>query len=199
MVTKAKAFYDEEVLNFDKHMKITKHYDAQKRLYSRFKPFLKAPILDLACGPGFLVSLLLKNKFEIYANDISKKMLEYAKSKYVAKYTNINAENINLKNINSIICCNLFYYLNQQKAIKNWFVTLPKNGILIIMEEYPFIITNKKTIFGKREEDLKQIMKYMTPQEICFLAEKIGFKFLKKYKTKIDLKHSLYCQIFIKN
>lgn len=125
-------------------------------------------------------------------------MLNYAQTKYVTEYTNFNAEKIILENIKTIICCNLFYYINQDKALKNWYSTLPENGVLIIMEEYPFIITNKKTSFGKKEKELKKIMHYFSPKEICILTENTGFKFFKKYKTKIDSKHSLYCQVFIK-
>ena len=57
-------------------MKQSGHFDAQASILELIKDSVKEPILDLACGSGFLMKLLQKDFNSISANDFSKEMVD---------------------------------------------------------------------------------------------------------------------------
>ena len=70
---------------------------AQKRILDMLENKIQEPVLDLACGPGFILSNLQKFP-AVIANDFSKPMVELAIKKVGNKviFYNFNAENITL-------------------------------------------------------------------------------------------------------
>jgi len=74
---------------------------------------------------------------------------------------------------------------------------LNKNGHLIIIEEYPFIINNvnkNKQLANK----LKKIVKPKTPCEVKTVLKENNFTLIKTTITKINNNHKLYGFIFKK-
>ena len=133
-----KELYGEFCIEYDKHMKKTGHYLAQQKIIKKIINEIHDPILDLACGGGFLIKQLSKKFSKIQANDFSQEMLKRAKIENPnTKLTNDNAETLAFYNqkFNTIISCNLFFYIqNRNKAIKRWRELLNENGKIIGIE-----------------------------------------------------------------
>ena len=102
----------------------------------------KGKLLDVGFGTGNLLLLLGKNKkLQLFGIDISKNMLLIAKeklreSKIKANLKLLAIENFKEKNkYNYIFSTEAFHHFsNQEKAIKNMFNALKKNGKLIIVD-----------------------------------------------------------------
>ncbi len=201
MKNKIKSFYNKNFKDYDQHMQRTGHYKAQKKIVNSIRPYIKEPILDLACGTGYLISLLANNDKRIFGNDFSKNMpTKLLKQSPNIKITTNNAETLRSYKIkfNTLISCNLFYYIqNYNKAVKKWTKLLTKNGKIILIEEYPFISTQMNNS-KKLSKELKEIIKPKTIKEINHIMLTNKFKMIKKYKCKIDNKHDLYALIFVK-
>jgi len=198
-----KLFYEASSGDYDKYMMKTGHYLAQKKTIKKLYSKIKEPILDLACGSGYIVSLLTKDFKKISANDFSSTMIELARNNQGEKaetinFTHDNAEKLNsqTKKINTIICCNLFFYIKHKNiALKRWKSLLNKNGHLIICEEFPFKKPHKGTM-NQHANKLMRIVNPITIEKIIELTEKNGFKLITKKKTVIDKEHSLFGLVF---
>jgi len=172
----------------------TGHYSAQKRIIKKLCDFISEPILDVACGTGIILVQLSKTKNKIFGNDFSKEMIVVAKQKSPQiTFTTDNAETLihHNKKYNTIICCNLLFYLkNRNKAIKRWKELLKNTGKIIVMEEYPFIFPRKEL------KGLAKILKPLRSEEIIKLFRNNNMELVKKIKTKIDNRHKLYACVF---
>lgn len=199
-----KTFYQQTSRDYDQHMKETGHYLAQQKIVKKLQNEIYEPILDLACGPGYLLSLLSKKYGKINANDFSNEMILLAKSRLGKNgkkihFTNDNAEQLAHydKKFKTILCCNLFYYIkNTNKALKRWKQLLGKNDRLILIEEYPFKKPDESTM-DKHARKLMKLIKPVSTEQIVKKIESNGFKLTLKKKTPIDKDHSLYGLVFI--
>ena len=195
---KIKDFWDKSCENYDLHMIETKHYQAQEENLKLLFDQIEEPILDLACGTGFLIKLL-SNKFsKIHGNDFSYEMIRIAKKKLNFQFSNNNAETLNSysEKLKTIISCNLFFYLqNREKAIKRWANLLDSNGKVIFIEEYPFI-KPKSEEMDAHSDKLMNLIDPISPEEIEKLMSQNGFSLIRKVETKIDEKHNLYGLVF---
>lgn len=193
-----KKLYDVCHKEYDEHMTKTGHYKAQEKILNLLFNQIEEPILDLACGTGFLINLL-SNKFsKIFGNDFSPEMAKIARKKYEFPITHDNSEILDsyTKKFKTIISCNLFFYLqNRDKAIKRWAKLLDSNGKIIFIEEYPFIKPKSKEM-DKHTKKLMNLIDPIPPKEIEKLLAQNGFSLIKKVKTKIDEKHNLYGLVF---
>jgi len=198
MVNKIKEFYDKHAKDYDAHMTKTGHYLAQKKIIIKLINEINEPILDLACGTGYLITILSK-RYKIYANDFSQTMINELKNKLpLIKNTKDNTEYLksHKRKYNTIICCNLFYYLkNHNRAIKKWKQLLNKNGKLILIEEFPFVSTNLNGNL-KNSKELLSIIKPKTIVEIIEIMKTHNLHLIKMTKGKIDNYHHLYGLIF---
>ncbi|MFH1947441.1 MAG: methyltransferase domain-containing protein [Candidatus Magasanikbacteria bacterium] len=203
-LNEVRRLYDVYAQNYDAHMMETGHYDAQEKIYNNIKSNIQEPILDLASGPGFLLKKMSKDFSEVYANDISEVMIEFAKNrikKDTIKFSKDNVITLNsYKDIKfgTIFSTNLFYYIKDRernKAIKCWKKLLKKDGNLIFIEEYPFVDTESKFFKGKKD-GITNILSPIPPEELIALLEHYGFKFKLKIKTPIDKRHNLYGLVF---
>lgn len=184
--------------DYDLHMSKTGHYDAQEKILQLLAGQIHQPILDLACGTGFLIAKLSKNFFRVFGNDFSPEMCEIASKKTGAKITNEDAEVLNSYNqkFQTIICCNLFFYLqNRDKAINRWANLLETNGKIIFFEEYPFVKPASEEM-DKHTEELMSLINPISPKDIQNLMAQNGFKMDEEVKTKIDEKHDLFGLVF---
>lgn len=193
-----KKLFDVSLNDYDEHMNKTGHYKAQERIIRLIKDGIKEPILDLACGTGFLIKLLSKDFSKVFGNDFSPLMAEAARKRIDAPITNENAENLESydKKFKTIISCNVFFYLqNREKAIRRWVSLLEKDGKVIFIEEYPFI-KPKSEEMNKHTEELMSIIDPISPEDIKNLMAQNGFSLVKNVNTAIDEKHNLYGLVF---
>jgi ubiquinone/menaquinone biosynthesis C-methylase UbiE len=194
-----KDLYDFYCEYYDEHMKKTGHYSAQLKIINEIVDEIEEPILDLACGSGFLLSHLSNRFSNISANDFSKKMTGLAKKKnQKIAFTNDNSETLESydQKFNTIICCNLFFYIqNRNKAIARWKGLLNKKGKIIFIEEHPFIKPKPSQMdeFARR---LMKLVKPISPEEISDLMHRNGFISIKETKDIIDDEHNLYGLVF---
>ncbi|EKD43574.1 MAG: methyltransferase type 11 [uncultured bacterium] len=195
---KIKKLYNGCCVDYDKHMRVTGHYTAQRRILKLLIKNIEEPILDLACGSGFLIKLLSKNFKDIVGNDFSDAMTKLAGKKSKTTITCDNAETLKTykHKFKTIISCNLFFYLqHQDKAIKRWRKILHNNGQIIFIEEHPFVKPKSKEMDNHTKE-LMSLINPISPAKISKLMTKNGFILTKEVKTKIDNKHDLYGLIF---
>lgn len=198
-----KNFWDKESKEYDSHMKVTKHYLAQENLFRMLEKEFSSPILELACGSGYMLKILSNKKTKVFGNDFSKKMVNMAKKENPnTKITNNDATKLDDYENNSlgtVLCSNLFFYVpDKENAVKVWSRVLKKEGKLIFFEEYPFLISKGNEEFTKDKNYLLDLVKPLSPNEIINLVEKLGFKITKKAKVPIDNKHELYGLVFEK-
>jgi ubiquinone/menaquinone biosynthesis C-methylase UbiE len=195
---KIQKLYDAIYDKYDIHMRKSGHYTAQENIIKLLFGQVEEPILDLACGTGFLINLLKKKFSSINGNDFSKKMSVAASLRTGLKITNENAEKLVSynKKYKTIICCNLFFYLQDRKtAIWRWKSLLHKNGRVIYLEEYPFIkpVSNELDAHSAK---LMAIVDPVEPELIERLMIEEGFQLSTKKKVKIDNKHNMYGLVF---
>lgn len=195
---KIKEFWDESCKDYDLHMTETKHYQAQEKILELLSNQIKEPILDLACGTGFIIKSL-SNKFsKIYGNDFSSEMVKIARKNIDFPITNDDAETLNSHSdkFATIVSCNLFFYLqNREKAIKRWAKLLDSSGKIIFLEEYPFIKPISEEM-DSHTDKLMNLIDPISPEEIKKIMVQKGFSLIKKIETKIDEKHNLYGLVF---
>ncbi len=214
MNPRAKEFYNQNFLDYDIHMGKTGHYLAQKELIQKIlglnqisrnlqdSHLIREPILDLACGSGFLIKVLSERFSQIFGNDFSEEMISLAKENNPKiAFTNENAEALTSysKKFNTIICCNLFYYLTERiSAIKRWKDLLEQNGKIVFIEEFPFRQPNS-TEMNSHQKELMDLVHPLSPAEIIELMNRQGLLLTNKLSLPIDDYHKLYCLIFEKN
>ena len=180
---------------YNQHMEETGHYIAQDEILKKVIPFVKSPILDVACGSGNILKKLSKTFSEIRGNDLSKSMTSLAKQNNPKiTFTNDDAEELISYNqkFKTLFCVNtLFYLSNKEKAIQRWKDLLEEKGKLIVIEEHPFIYPNNKYL-----ENLKLIP--FSPKEIIELMSHLKLKLIYQNNVKIDDKHNLFVSVFEK-
>jgi ubiquinone/menaquinone biosynthesis C-methylase UbiE len=196
-----KRLYEDFCIDYDKHMNETMHYQAQLHVFNELIDEIKEPILDLACGPGFLLKEISKKFSDVMGNDFSEEMIKIAKQKNPnLKFSMDDAEELvshSSSHFNTIIFSNLFFYIqNKPKALKRWREVLTKKGKLIMMEEYPFTVSKSSSKFCSCENELMKVIDPVSPDEIIDVLSQNGFSLLKKIKVKIDERHDLYGFVF---
>jgi ubiquinone/menaquinone biosynthesis C-methylase UbiE len=195
---KIKNLYNFCYADYDLHMAKTGHYEAQEKIINLLLDEIKEPILDLACGTGFMINKLSTKFSLVCGNDFSLSMAEAASKNTDCKITNENAEIIGSYNqkFKTIICCNLFFYLqNRNKAIRRWENLLDEKGRIIFIEEYPFIQPASEEM-DKHTSELMSLVEPISPADIKSIMIKNGFRLDKQVKTEIDEKHDLYGLVF---
>lgn len=196
-----KQIYTMYSSNYDLHMRKTRHYQVQEKIIKQLNDNIMEPILDLACGTGYLIGVLAKTHKKINGNDFSKAMINAARKKHRnILFTNDSATELkSYKNkFNTIISCNLFYYIsNRDKAIMRWKELLTKNGKIIFLEEYPFKITSSKEM-ERLSSKIISVINPIPPIKIIRIMKKRGFFLKKKISLPIDSTHNLYGLVFEK-
>lgn len=100
------------------------------------KDFPKSKILELGCGTGHWTEILLKKGHEVIAGDISKAMLDIAKSKNLkAEILEINSENIPFNNnsFDVVVSITMLEFVeNQTKVIEEIKRVLKPGGWFIL-------------------------------------------------------------------
>jgi ubiquinone/menaquinone biosynthesis C-methylase UbiE len=139
----------------------------------------KSTILEIGCGFGRSLPILSKLCKQVYATDISEKMISIAKETNKSpniKYLISEAESLNLKSnqFDYILCYAVFDALNQESALKEFNRLLKKGGRLLITgknfdyapndnlameaeiaarrKKHPNFFTDVKTIFAHQDD-----------------------------------------------
>ncbi len=74
-------FYNTHALAYDRHMRTTRHYAAQQKLLTKLSADIQEPIIDVACGSGFILDCLSPQFDTVCGNDTSLAMPKLAKQK----------------------------------------------------------------------------------------------------------------------
>ncbi|HRH32790.1 MAG TPA: class I SAM-dependent methyltransferase [bacterium] len=194
-VQEIEEFWDHASGDYDRHMEETGHYEAQARLLNLVMKYVESPVIDLAAGTGYIAEVLLKKNIIVTVNDFSGEMIGLCKKKLGsydnASFCQSNAETINIsKKFKTVLCCNLFYYLQDRiKAIESWKNILEKDGKIILFEEYPFQRPGTKVMLP-HELALMKIIDPISPQQIKTYFNSL--KLLAEFQTAIDQKHHLF-------
>ncbi|MCX6793073.1 MAG: class I SAM-dependent methyltransferase [Candidatus Falkowbacteria bacterium] len=194
-----KEFWDEAALDYNEHMLQTGHYKAQAEVINLLEDQIKSPVIDLAAGTGYLSKILLQKNLEVTLNDFSDRMINLCKESLQSfsegSFIKNNAEAIAVdKKFQTIICCNLFYYLQDRvKAIAGWKSILEDGGRIILLEEFPFQQPTTE-LMSSHDKRLMDLINPVTPQDIKLYFK--DFKFIKEVKTAINQEHDLYGLVF---
>lgn len=198
-VNTVKNLYDRCCQDYDDHMQQTGHYAAQERILKQILGDIKSPILDIACGTGYLYRKLNEQYSDVFANDMSEKM----SSRLEAEGTIVTHENAEIlvsyeHQFNTLISCNLYYYLQKkEQALERWHRLLKDNGKLVLIEEYPFI-QPKSTEMNDHTSELMKLIHPVSIDEIKAEVTERGFVYDKIVSTAIDNEHNLYGIVFKK-
>ncbi len=198
---KIKQLWNRAVADYDLHMQETGHYAAQEQLLNKLEDEFRSPVLDLAAGPGFLAGKLLDKGSEVILNDFSEKMFQSFSQKFAnnpnVAFSHQDAHTVDSdKKFMTILCCNLFYYLEDRNAaIQNWKTLLQKDGSVVLFEEYPFHRPETKEM-SAHEVDLMNLIQPISPDEIETIFSRSGFKLKVLKKVAIDANHNLYGFVF---
>lgn len=199
-----RRLYEVYAEDYDLHMMKTGHYKAQERIYEAVKAHIYEPVIDVACGPGFLLTQIMRDYSKVYANDISEAMIALAKARVKGKHIAFSKDDAMTldsfggKRFGTIISSNLFYYIkDREKAVQGWKKFLQDSGSIIFIEEYPFINTKSKYFEGKRS-GITSILSPVSPDEITALMKHNGFTLTLNTKTAIDKRHDLFGLVFKK-
>ena len=192
--------WDRVMRAFDEHMENTGHYGAQERVLQQLELEFRSPILDVGAGPGHLAGKLNERGHEVRVNDISKDAVLHLLGKFqgnpLVDVSSQDAANMEFtKKFKTIVACNTFYYFSDEerdKVIQNWRNLLEKDGSIILVEEYPFIVS----MDNKNRERILNITHPIPPEEIAGRFKKNGFELKQRVETPIDGQHKLYGSVF---
>lgn len=143
-------------------------------------------VLDLACGPGWTSIMMAKLGLEVTGVDISKDMIEIARSNAKKENLKINfiaedIEKIKFKNKfdRVLIYDGLHHCPNEIKVLKNAFNALKPGGTILLVEP------NKIRQHNSNAKDAAQrfgvLEKGYTPYYLKKEMKKIGFKNINRF------------------
>jgi ubiquinone/menaquinone biosynthesis C-methylase UbiE len=196
--------WDDIAVAYDRYMETSGHYVAQARLFGMLvdKGHLAGDTLELGCGAGAALDILKAHAQFLFGLDSSEKMLELARGRLTGnKHDGMislvkgKAEDagilFRLKTFHSVLMINLASYVDRERALTAAGGLLMPGGRLVIIEEDPFIPG-----FLARESEKLAGVKHPAVDELCALAEVLGFKSVERMSTEIDDVHGLVGMVF---
>lgn len=166
----------------------------------------KLKILDIGCGPGYLlleIAKLMPNS-QLIGVDLSEDMLHIAMEKFKEKSINSiafregPAESIPIDNAHSdvVVCLNSLHDFNDAEETLSEIYRITKKGGIIILKDKNGAYPKWKVVLGfiplLCRSGLKRTVKYfksneiwLDPDEIEKFMEGLGFK-IKYLKKKLD-------------
>ena len=139
-------------------------------------------LLDLGCGTGEVLSIISKKKkgCKLYGLDLSEKMLEKAKKKLSDSDTLLVGDSENMPFEDEMFDVltsteSFHHYPNPQKAVKEIYRVLKKDGKLILCDFWrPFLKRNFMNLFIRFSKDGD--VKIYSEKEIVSMLQNAGFK-----------------------
>jgi 2-polyprenyl-3-methyl-5-hydroxy-6-metoxy-1,4-benzoquinol methylase len=163
-----------------------------------FRKFGVRKIIDVGCGPGFDAVFFMKNGFRVYACDVSKKAIEYAKSKNPGpEYFQWDAEKkpINIKAEGIYAFEIIEHVFDYDDFLRNLHESLNDGGILVLSTPNVLAPRNRiKVMLGKDDWfACKYHVHYFSPHMMRVSLEKNGFEVLEvTSKGKISFLRANY-------
>ena len=167
---------------------------------NNIKPLENLKILDIGCGGGLLCEPLRKMGAEITGIDASKNNIEVAKLHAKKMKLNINyiccpPESLKLKNkFDIILNMEVVEHVSSVDLfIKKCSKLIKKNGIMFVatinknLKSYVFAILGAEYVLKWLPIGTHDWKKFLTPQDLEFIAKKNDFKFDELMGMKFNL------------
>ena len=146
-------------------------------------------ILDVACGTGDMIEIWKKHTHNIYGIDPSKEMLKVAKNRFpdISFYQNYAVDLPFEDNFADILSISfgLRNVIEVEKAIKEFYRVLKKDGILLILE---FTKKDKNSVF---RTTIDFYSNKILPKIASFISDKEAYEYLpnsiEQFYTKEEL------------
>ncbi|MDD5023070.1 MAG: threonyl-tRNA synthetase editing domain-containing protein [Candidatus ainarchaeum sp.] len=198
-IVPAYVFYEKLGKRFSKHLEENGHYDAQERMLELLREHLTEPILDTGCGQGRLISAILRlGHSRVMGNDLAKG-IQHELQGFVSTQEDAHIlQSYEEGSLGTIICCNLAYYLDFERALFRWNQLLVQGGKLIIIEEWPFIYPKDSDIGGEFSRMLRKIVRPVKPEKLSRLVVNSGLQLVERKMIDIDENHELQGFVFQK-
>ena len=170
----------------DEELKMVENSKVNVHIYNHIKHFLGKRILEIGSGIGNISKYIIKgskNNELIVLSDISDKYLTRLEKKFhgnntkVMKYDleDIKIQKLKELKIDTIICLNVLEHIkNDEKALRNLYNILNKNGKLILLVPYLPIL------YGKLDKKLGHFRRY-SKKLLLKKIIKIGFSIKKTF------------------
>jgi 2-polyprenyl-3-methyl-5-hydroxy-6-metoxy-1,4-benzoquinol methylase len=136
--------------------------------------------LDVGCGNGYLIPMLIKKGFKTYGLDISTKQLQYAKKR--AKENCLYNEDIETIKVNrlqrfNIIIANMVLdgIENINFALQNCYSLLAKRGSLIFTIPHPCFYYQSKGITSYLKERHSKVTMVNVTRGVLFFHRPVAF------------------------
>ncbi|MFA5259306.1 MAG: class I SAM-dependent methyltransferase [Candidatus Pacearchaeota archaeon] len=165
------------------------HWKDHSTAYSeKFADFLRNKnlnnrLIDAGCGNGRDVQVLNSAGFNVVGIDYSKKEIELAKKNFPSlKFEVQNIEKMKFKDnsISAFFCINIMHYVDQEKAINEFYRTLENKGYIFIQFNLEIKDKNENIDYKNSEKNILRLVS--------------GFKIIKKeivYRTdKTPIEHT---------
>lgn len=227
--------YDQFAENYDRHMGIeTRHYEAIRRTLMFAMPYLRLPIIDLTAGTGeplkYALEFMdvgrtltggalgrfappthlfpLELEFPAYANEISSRMMERAKTKLAGKgvgFASGNAFELPGEfrgRFNTVLCSQTFHLISDDDKtllVRSIRDALTPGGKAVVLEEDPFRITQTEFIepLSLFLRAIVRPIKYPEKLDVYFTTN--GFILIDETASAgIDSEHAMRLHIFTK-
>ncbi|BDR70552.1 S-adenosylmethionine-dependent methyltransferase [Clostridium tetani] len=179
---KSISSFNSQAKNYDIDSNGAHARNLYKPLIKKLKKLNFNTILDVGCGTGSILFLLLyeKENIKAYGLDISEEMLNVAKEKLKDKaiLTLGDSENMPYKDefFDVVICTDSFHhYPNPLNVLKEIHRTLKERGVLIICDYWTYFpkrqFMNLFIPFSKDGD-----VRIYSQKEICNLLQRANFK-----------------------
>ncbi|NRT80592.1 class I SAM-dependent methyltransferase [Clostridium beijerinckii] len=181
---KSKESFDKQASTYDKDFNGGHARKIYKRVLESIGDANSKRILDVGCGTGNILNMILNNYSNVSAHgiDISDNMLEKAKEKLKDRASLVLGDSENLPYESSmfdIIICNdsFHHYPNPKNVLKEFYRVLKINGILILGDCWqPPVSRTIMNVFIKFGITNCGDVKMYSETEICTLLRKANFK-----------------------
>jgi len=167
---------------FDKYNN-GQHWKDHPTSYSeKFADFLESKkingkLIDAGCGNGRDVQVLNSAGFNVIGIDYSKEEIKLAKKNFSGlnfEVQNIEKMKFKSNSISAFFCINVMHYVNQEKAINEFYRTLKNKGYVFIHFNLEIKDLNENIDYKDSEKDiLKLLSKFkIIKKEIVYRTDK---------------------------
>lgn len=123
-------------------------------VWNRLLPVNTDSILEIGCGAGRITKQLVATFDQVYAIDVSKDMIAFAKKNITegnVVFTEVSGTNVPLENVkvSAVFSCHVFQHLESIASVEEYFkevyrVLKPGGNVLIHIPIHQFPISNKR-------------------------------------------------------
>jgi 2-polyprenyl-3-methyl-5-hydroxy-6-metoxy-1,4-benzoquinol methylase len=145
-------------------------------IYSRIKPWLKSPVLEVGSGIGVFSDRLIKEYKDVEGSDINKEYIRELKKRYpennfyCADWGDDKFKPI--QRFNSVICLNVLEHIHDDEtALKSMYRSLNKEGNLVIL------VPQYRFLFNSIDRSISHFRRY-TKKQLRSKMKKAGFNII---------------------